>query len=44
MMMYNFIMSKDIGLMPEAYNWIPNVKEISRLQYYNLASLGAIAH
>ena len=39
-----YYVAKDIGLMPEAYNWIPNVKEISRLQYYNLASLGAIAH
>tara|TARA_B100000989_G_C19531854_1_gene470485 strand:- start:6434 stop:7183 length:750 start_codon:yes stop_codon:yes gene_type:complete len=30
------------GLMPEAYNWIPNLKEITVPQYYNLASLGAI--
>jgi len=30
--------------MPEAYNWTPNVKEITYTQYFNLAGLGAIAH
>lgn len=39
-----YYIAKDIGLMPEAYSWVPNVQEISVLQYYNLASLGAIAH
>jgi hypothetical protein len=32
------------GLMPDAYKWCPNVKEITYLQYFNLAGLGAIAH
>ena len=39
-----YYVAKDIGLMPEEYNWIPNVNEISYIQYYNLAQLGAIAH
>jgi hypothetical protein len=39
-----YYVASDIGLMPEAYNWCPNVKEITYLQYYNLAGLGAIAH
>ena len=39
-----YYVTNDIGLMPEAYNWCPNVKEITYLQYYNLAGLGAIAH
>mgnify|MGYP001290033955 CR=1 FL=1 len=39
-----YYVAEYIGLMPEAYNWIPNVKEINKLQYYNLASLGAVAH
>ena len=39
-----YYVCKDKGLMPEAYNWTPNVKEISYLEYYNLAGLGAIAH
>lgn len=39
-----YYVAKDIGLMPEEYNWIPNVKEISYMQYYNLAQLGAVAH
>ena len=39
-----YYVAKDIGLMPEPYNWIPNIEEITKLQYYNLASLGAIAH
>ena len=39
-----YYVAKTIGLMPEAYHWIPNVKEINILQYYNLASLGAVAH
>ena len=39
-----YYVAKYLGLMPEEYNWIPNVKEITKLQYYNLASLGAVAH
>lgn len=39
-----YYVDKDLGLMPEAFNWCPNVKEITYMQYYNLASLGAIAH
>jgi len=39
-----YYVAKDLGLMPEEYNWIPNVKEITYIQYYNLAQLGAIAH
>jgi len=38
-----FYVVKDAGLMPEEYNWCPNVKEITFNQYYSLASLGAIA-
>lgn len=38
-----FYVAKDAGLMPEEYNWCPNVKEITYNQYYSLASLGAIA-
>ena len=37
-----FFVYEHIGLMPEAYNWIPNVREISIPEYYSLASLGAI--
>ena len=37
-----YYVCKDLGLMPEAYNWIPNIKEITKIQYYNLASLGAV--
>ena len=39
-----YYVCKDPGLMPEEYNWCPNVEEITVLQYYNLAQLGAIAH
>lgn len=39
-----YFVYKDKGLMPEAYNWCNNVKEISVMEYINLASLGAIAH
>lgn len=39
-----YFVCKNPGLMPEAYNWCPNVEEITMLQYYNLAQLGAIAH
>jgi len=39
-----YYVAKEIGLMPEAYNWIPNITEITIPKYYNLASLGAVAH
>ena len=39
-----YYVAKDPGLMPEAYNWTSNVKEITYTQYFNLAGLGAIAH
>ena len=39
-----YYVTNDIGLMPEEYQWCSNVKEITILQYYNLAGLGAIAH
>jgi len=39
-----YYVAKEVGLMPEAYNWTPNVKEINYNQYFNLAGLGAIAH
>ena len=31
-------------IMPEQYNWCPNVKKLHWHEYINLASLGAIAH
>lgn len=39
-----YLVVKEKGLMPEAYNWCPNIKEISHMEYINLASLGAVAH
>jgi len=39
-----YYVAKDPGLMPQEYNWCPNVKEITYMQYYSNAQLGAIAH
>ena len=39
-----YYVAKDPGLMPEAYNWCPNVKELTYMQYISHAQLGAIAH
>lgn len=39
-----YYVARDPGLMPEAYNWCPNVKEVTYLQYISHANLGAIAH
>lgn len=39
-----FYVCKEKGLMPEAYNWCPNVVEITHLEYIARANLGAIAN
>jgi len=39
-----YYVSNKETIMPEQYNWCPNVKKIHWMEYVNLASLGAVAH
>lgn len=39
-----YYVSDKATIMPEQYNWCPNVKKLEWMQYVSLASLGAIAH
>ena len=39
-----YYVSDKATIMPEQYNWCPNVKKLEWMEYVNLASLGAIAH